>query len=619
MASERILLVQLADIGDLVLTTPAIAALREAHPLAQIDLLASEQALPIVPDGLVDRQIPFIRGESSASHEFFSRRNLRMLPLLRAQQYDTIVFFHHFTLRAGVFKFWLLAKVSSARRIIGLKNHNIGFLTDFVNDEGFGTLHQAQYWLNLVALLGASSCARPALVKREAMPSNMLPTAGKPTVVIHAGSGGYSKARRWSPESFAAVARGLQKQVDAEIILVGQRDDDGQLVENLLRQKPTNLVGKTTLPQLADVIAGADLFIGADSGVMHIAAATGTSVLSIFGPSNPDAWRPWAVGGIATVLRSGVECSPCSYIGHRIGAREGCAARTCMKLLRPEQVLEAAWQALEAGATPVAEVPRPAGAPTRPRTERRVKILGLPVDAITYDRWMQRVGKWIAAGDRAYHVCTVNPEYIMIAQRDPIFFNILNRADVCVPDGVGLLWASRYLGAPLPERVTGSDGVPLMARHAAEKGWKLFLLGAAVGIAERAAEILREQHPELIIAGVYAGSPAEDEEDEIVARINASGADILLVAYGAPKQDKWIARNLPRLEVAMAMGVGGSLDFIAGVVPRAPQWMRARGLEWLYRLLRQPWRLRRMLRLPRFALAVLRQAKAHNDLSKETV
>ena len=231
----------------------------------------------------------------------------------------------------------------------------------------------------------------------------------------------------------------------------------------------------------------------------------------------------------------------------------------------------------------------------------------MPVDAITYESWMERIGSWVEAGGGARHICTVNPEFIMIAQGDPIFFNILNRADICVADGVGLLWASRRLGAPLPERVTGSDGVPLIARHAAQNGWRLFLLGAAEGIAERAAAILREQHPRLIIAGCYGGSPAPSEEEEIVARINASGADVLLVAYGAPNQDKWIARNLPRLDVAMAMGIGGSLDFVAGVVPRAPQWMRERGLEWLYRLLRQPWRLRRMLRLPRFAFAVLRQ------------
>jgi len=138
-------------------------------------------------------------------------------------------------------------------------------------------------------------------------------------------------------------------------------------------------------------------------------------------------------------------------------------------------------------------------------------------------------------------------------------------------------------------------------------------------VAERAARILREQNPQLLITGVYGGSPDEAEEDEIVARINASGADILLVAYGAPQQDLWIARNLPRLEVSMALGVGGALDFIAGVVPRAPYWMRDRGMEWLYRLLRQPWRLRRMLRLPRFALAVLQQGSDNEVIRRASI
>ncbi|MYE26053.1 MAG: WecB/TagA/CpsF family glycosyltransferase, partial [Chloroflexi bacterium] len=444
-------------------------------------------------------------------------------------------------------------------------------------------------------------------MKREAMSSAALPASGKPSVVMHAGSGGYSKARRWPAAGFAEVANGLREQCGAEVVLVGQPDDDGYVVENLLDQKPINLAGKTTLPQLADIIARADLFIGADSGVMHIAAAVGTPVLSIFGPSNPEAWKPWAVGSHATVLRSGVECSPCSYTGHTIGAREGCQARTCMKLVRPIQVLEAAKHLLSSTAHADEVMPQPLTSGSDCSPFSRLKILGVPVDVITYDDWMNQISKWVEADIGAQHVCTVNPEFIIVARRDPIFFNILNRAAICVPDGVGLLWASRHLGAPLPERVTGSDGVPLIARHAAEKGWKIFFLGAGEGIAERAAGILKAQHQQLIISGAYGGSPAEREEDEIVAMINASGADILLVAFGAPKQDKWIARNLPRLEVAMAMGVGGSFDFIAGVVPRAPQWMRDRGLEWLYRLLRQPWRLRRMLRLPRFVIAVLRQ------------
>jgi N-acetylglucosaminyldiphosphoundecaprenol N-acetyl-beta-D-mannosaminyltransferase len=131
------------------------------------------------------------------------------------------------------------------------------------------------------------------------------------------------------------------------------------------------------------------------------------------------------------------------------------------------------------------------------------------------------------------------------------------------------------------------------------------MLGAAPGIAQKAADVLRARYPGVQIVGVYAGSPAPSDEDALVERVNASGADILFVAYGAPVQDKWIARNLPRLRVKMAMGVGGSFDFVAGIIPRAPLWMRQAGLEWLYRLYLQPWRARRMLRLPRFVWAVL--------------
>src|SRR5690606_37338007 len=135
-------------------------------------------------------------------------------------------------------------------------------------------------------------------------------------------------------------------------------------------------------------------------------------------------------------------------------------------------------------------------------------------------------------------------------------------------------------------------------------------LGAAEGVAAEAATILSRDYEGLEIVGVYSGSPAPEEEANIVEMVNQSGADILLVAYGAPKQDKWIARNMPRLKVKMAMGVGGSFDFIAGRVPRAPEWMRDYGLEWVYRLYKEPWRIGRMLRLPRFIVAViLRGAK----------
>ena len=607
MAVERILLVQLADIGDLVLATPAMASLREALPKAKIDLLASDHALDIVPPLLVNSIISLDKGPHNMSRALFTPANLRKLWALRRNKYDAIVFLHHFTLPAGVLKFRLIALAAGARQIIGLKNHNINFLTDYVVDEGFGKKHQAQYWLDLVALLGASSQARPAQVKMSdasMLDAELEDESRTPMIVIHAGSGGYSKARRWSPEGFAEVAEHLRDRFGAKIVLVGQTGDDSAEVARLLGFPPLNLVGKTTLPQLADVIRRADIFIGADSGVMHIAAATGAPVLSIFGPSNYRAWRPWTMNEPAALIRSGVECSPCSYVGHAIGARDGCPARTCMKLVTSMQVIEAARNLLER--QPMVQTPeeRPGCAEAN---DTRLEVLGVPVDAIVYGHWMKLISQWIGAEDGPYHVCTVNPEFIMIAQTDPIFLQILRRADLCVPDGVGLLWASRYLGKPIPERVTGSDGVPLIARRAAENGWSIFFLGAGEGIAEIAATILRKHHPELQVAGTHGGSPAENEEDEIIAMINRSKADILFVAYGAPQQDKWIARNLPRLEVKMAMGIGGSLDFIVGAVPRAPRWMRHHGLEWLYRLMRQPWRFRRMLRLPRFVIAVMRQ------------
>ncbi len=236
----------------------------------------------------------------------------------------------------------------------------------------------------------------------------------------------------------------------------------------------------------------------------------------------------------------------------------------------------------------------------------RVTILGVPIDPVTFEEMIDTIAGWISQGDRVYQICTASPEFVMIAQDNADFMQVLQETDLCVADGVGLLFAARYLGKRLPERVTGSDGVPLIARRAAREGWKLFLLGAAPGVAEKTAERMIAENPGLEIVGTYAGSPAPEEAAAIVARVNASDADILMVAYGAPRQDLWIKRNREQLNVRVAIGVGGTFDFIAGMVPRAPHWMRRWALEWLYRLYKQPWRWRRMLRLPRFVWAVMR-------------
>jgi N-acetylglucosaminyldiphosphoundecaprenol N-acetyl-beta-D-mannosaminyltransferase len=240
-----------------------------------------------------------------------------------------------------------------------------------------------------------------------------------------------------------------------------------------------------------------------------------------------------------------------------------------------------------------------------------ITILGVRVDDVTYEETLARIEGLIQEG-RPHQIVTVNPEFIVAAQSDAEFLEILNAAALALPDGVGVVWASRLLGQrhPLRERVAGSDLVPQIAALAEERGYRLFLLGAAVGVAEEAARRLCQQNPGLAIAGTHAGSPSPDEEDEIVALVREARPHVLFVAYGAPAQDKWIARNLERLGVPICMGVGGTFDFIAGVAVRAPLWVQRLGLEWLYRLWHEPWRWQRMLALPRFIWLVLQELRA---------
>ncbi|MBN2469664.1 MAG: WecB/TagA/CpsF family glycosyltransferase [Anaerolineae bacterium] len=614
--TSKWLVVKLADIGDLITATPALARLREARPDAEIHLLTTGHSAPVIPADLADRVIGFDKFAFDRPADLLRPGNLRhglgLARVLRSEGYDTVLILHHLTTPFGALKYAALALATGAPRRIGLDNGRGWFLTDHVPDEGFGAAHEVTCWLRLAdVLLGEASTPHtpdrhPLRVSitdsDQAWAADRLGVMPPPVVAIHPGSGGYSPARRWPAESFARVADRLHA-AGARIVLIGGPQDDTAITAAAMTHAPLDLSGQTTLGQLGAVLARCDLFIGADSGVMHLAAAAGAPVLALFGPSNARAWGPWTTAG--RVLHSGVLCSPCSYVRHTVGQREGCPARTCMRLLTPEQVTGAALEHLQGRATWSA-TPAPDASSEQTRLPTPVRVLGIPLHPITWAGLRETLRAWMAE-DRAHQFCTANPEFVMMAQRDIHFYTVLNRVDLCVADGQGLLWAARRLGTPLPVRITGSDGVPLIAQWAAEEGWRLFLLGAAEGVAEEAAARLQARYPGLQIAGTYAGSPAAEEEDAIVERINASGADILFVAYGAPRQDKWIARNLPRLQVRTAAGIGGALDFIVGTQKRAPAGWQRLGLEWLYRLLQEPWRWKRMTRLPRFVLAVLRR------------
>jgi N-acetylglucosaminyldiphosphoundecaprenol N-acetyl-beta-D-mannosaminyltransferase len=229
------------------------------------------------------------------------------------------------------------------------------------------------------------------------------------------------------------------------------------------------------------------------------------------------------------------------------------------------------------------------------------------VDDVTHAEALARCVA-LAEERQPRYVVTPNPEFVVVARRDPELRRILNAADLSIPDGGGLLLAARLWGQPLREQVRGTDLVHLLAAVGAPAGQRWFLLGGAPGVAEAAARALLERYPGLQIAGTAAGSPAPADDAAARAAIRAAApVDILLVAYGAPGQELWMARNLAALPVAVSIGVGGVLDYLAGRVRRAPAWVRGLGLEWLFRLLVQPWRWRRQLALLRFALAVLRE------------
>lgn len=240
----------------------------------------------------------------------------------------------------------------------------------------------------------------------------------------------------------------------------------------------------------------------------------------------------------------------------------------------------------------------------------RPTVLGVEITPGTHRELLQNIRHHLTVGNGLLHVVTANPEYVMTARKDTDFATAIRSAGLITVDGAGLAIAMRLLHPGIvSERYTGVMLTPDMAQLSAETGAGVFLLGAGPGVAEDAAHVLRERYPDVVIAGLWAdGSPHPEHDAETLRRIRDVGAQIVLVAYGAPAQIHWIQRNFDALQesgVRVVVGIGGALDYISGHTPWAPEIVRRVGLEWLYRLVREPWRWRRQLVLPLFAVLVM--------------
>jgi len=234
----------------------------------------------------------------------------------------------------------------------------------------------------------------------------------------------------------------------------------------------------------------------------------------------------------------------------------------------------------------------------------KTDVLGVNFHNITMDEAVMTAME-LMDKPGAKWVVTPNPEIVMLCREDSEMAAAVSEAALCLPDGIGVIYGAKILGRPLREKVPGADFAERVFAEMAKKGKRLFLFGAKPGVAEKAGENIAEKYPGIIICGSADGYFKDDAP--IIAAINEAKPDFLLVCLGAPKQEKWMKANAEKLCVPLMAGLGGSLDVYAGVVERAPEKWRRHNLEWLYRLLKQPTRFKRMLKLPLFLVAVVGQ------------
>ncbi len=237
--------------------------------------------------------------------------------------------------------------------------------------------------------------------------------------------------------------------------------------------------------------------------------------------------------------------------------------------------------------------------------ESRLWILGVPVDCLTQTRALEWVDSALSTPGHK-RIMAVNPEKVIAARKDSKLLNFLEESHLLIPDGIGVVMAARILGLARMERVAGADLMPQICERAMRGNYKVFIFGAKPAVNLESVEILKKRFPGLHIVGSAHGYLEEKDMDNLVERINASAADILFIALGSPRQEKWLEQYGNRLDVRVSQGIGGTLDTIVGTVKRAPKIFQKLHLEWFYRLITNPKRARRQAALPAFIKLVIK-------------
>ncbi len=248
-----------------------------------------------------------------------------------------------------------------------------------------------------------------------------------------------------------------------------------------------------------------------------------------------------------------------------------------------------------------------------PPVTPRLKIGHLAIDRLTFNEALHAIGRLVDAKQGGY-ICTPNVDHVVLAETDLAFRDAYARADLVVVDGMPIVWGSKLLDVPLPERISGSDLILPLMKMAAERGWRVYMLGGGPGTAEEAGRKIQQQYPVNIVgydSPMVSTAKGAEQNEPILRKVREAKADLLFVALGSPKQETWIGQVAEQLRPTVAIGVGAGFDFIAGRAKRAPQWVARAGFEWLYRLAHEPKRLwrRYLVNDPKFAAVLLREVR----------
>ena len=241
----------------------------------------------------------------------------------------------------------------------------------------------------------------------------------------------------------------------------------------------------------------------------------------------------------------------------------------------------------------------------------KVNILGARIDKCNIEQASDKIIEFIEQGKKGEYVFTPNSEILMKAYRDKEFCDILNTASLLTADGIGVIYASKIVGNPINDRCAGFDTAMRTIEKMAQRGMKLYLFGSKPGVAEKAGEIISKKYKGINVVGSSDGYFDKEKEKEIISDINEKKPNVLFVCLGAPKQEMWIYENADKLDVNVCLGIGGTIDVIAGEAQRAPEFYIRHNIEWLYRLIKNPSRIGRMMDLPKFGLTVLLKGKKY--------